>query len=422
MTSGSKSLKRDDLALSRELAERWDMPHRVIVTDELDDPNYRANPTNRCFYCKTSLYTQLAQIADAEGFEAIFNGTNLDDLGDHRPGLIAAKQHGVRSPLAETGFDKADIRGLAESLGLENAQKPQSACLSSRVPYGTAIDAGLLRQIERAESALLALGFSNSRVRHHGDVARLELVAAEFEKALARRDVIVERLKTCGYRFVALDLAGFPGPDRSTRASSRSTDGTPGSDVPRPVQSMISRRSVLSRSSSRTVSTTACVRKSTSRFRRSPTSRSSKPARTSVSGISFTVALPASRSRSAIVRLAPSTRDKALDCQVVAPGSWHRDRNRCAPFGSLDAGHRYAARDMAGQDVSTHFIANLAGPFDVYMVADGHVAKIRERGGFLDQFECGDCPASIDDGGADAVQRNRRAVSQVLGESIQIDG
>ena len=209
VTSGSKSLKRDDLALSKELAERWHMPHRVIVTDELDDPDYRANPTNRCFYCKTSLYTHLAQIADAEGFDAIFNGTNLDDLGDHRPGLIAAREHGVRSPLAETGFSKSDIRQLAETLGLENAQKPQSACLSSRVPYGTAIDASLLRQIERAESALLALGFSQFRVRHHGDVARLELVGTEFEKALARRDAIVERVKACGYRFVALDLAGF---------------------------------------------------------------------------------------------------------------------------------------------------------------------------------------------------------------------
>ncbi|MDE0452323.1 MAG: ATP-dependent sacrificial sulfur transferase LarE [Gammaproteobacteria bacterium] len=209
VTSGSKSLKREDLALSKELADRWNMPHRVIVTDELDDPNYRANPTDRCFYCKTSLYTHLAQIAKAEGFDAIFNGTNLDDLGDHRPGLIAAKEHGVMAPLAETGFSKADIRSLAADLGLENAQKPQSACLSSRVPYGTSIDASLLGQIERAESALLALGFSQFRVRHHGDVARLELVASEFDKALARRDVIVERVKACGYRFVALDLAGF---------------------------------------------------------------------------------------------------------------------------------------------------------------------------------------------------------------------
>ena len=204
VTSGSSSLKRDDLALSKDLAERWNMPHRVIVTDELDDPNYLANPTDRCFYCKTSLYTHLAQIAETEGFDAIFNGTNLDDLGDHRPGLIAAEEHGVRSPLAETGFSKADIRQLAQTLGLENAQKPQSACLSSRVPYGTVIDAGLLHQIERAETALLALGFSQFRVRHHGDVARLELVGSELE-----RDVIVDRVKACGYRFVALDLAGF---------------------------------------------------------------------------------------------------------------------------------------------------------------------------------------------------------------------
>ena len=209
VTSGSASLKRSDLALSAELAERWGMAHRVIVTDELDDPNYRANPVNRCFYCKTSLYDRLDDIARAEGFAVVFNGTNVDDLGDHRPGLIAASEHGVRAPLAETGFTKADVRALAAALGLDNAAKPQSACLSSRVPYGTAIDAGLLNQIERAESALLALGFSQFRVRHHGEVARLEIMPDEFEAALAKRDALIERVKACGYRFVALDLAGF---------------------------------------------------------------------------------------------------------------------------------------------------------------------------------------------------------------------
>ena len=209
VTSGSASLKRSDLALSAELAERWGMAHRVIVTDELDDPNYRANPVNRCFYCKTSLYDRLDDIARAEGFAVVFNGTNVDDLGDHRPGLVAASEHGVRAPLAETGFTKADVRALAAALGLDNAAKPQSACLSSRVPYGTAIDAGLLNQIERAESALLALGFSQFRVRHHGEVARLEIMPDEFEAALAKRDALIERVKACGYRFVALDLAGF---------------------------------------------------------------------------------------------------------------------------------------------------------------------------------------------------------------------
>ncbi len=209
VTSGSASLKRSDLDLSQTLAEQWGMAHRVIVTDELDNPNYRANPVNRCFFCKSSLYDQLDGIARAEGFQVVFNGTNVDDLGDHRPGLVAASEHGVRAPLAETGLRKADVRALATALGLDNAAKPQSACLSSRVPYGTAIDAGLLLQIERAESALLALGFSQFRVRHHGEVARLEVMPDEFEAALAKRDVLVERVKACGYRFVALDLAGF---------------------------------------------------------------------------------------------------------------------------------------------------------------------------------------------------------------------
>ena len=209
VTSGSASLKRSDLALSAELAERWGMAHRVIVTDELDNPDYRANPVNRCFHCKTSLYERLDDIARAEGFAVVFNGTNMDDLGDHRPGLVAATEHGVRAPLAETGFTKADVRALAAALGLDNAAKPQSACLSSRVPYGTAIDTGLLNQIERAESALLALGFSQFRVRHHGEVARLEIMPDEFEAALAKRDALIERVKACGYKFVALDLAGF---------------------------------------------------------------------------------------------------------------------------------------------------------------------------------------------------------------------
>lgn len=209
VTSGSPSLKRSDLALSETLAGQWGMPHRVIVTDEMDNPEYRANPVNRCFHCKTSLYEHLDEIARTEGFEVVFNGTNVDDLGDHRPGLMAADNFDVRSPLVETGFRKADIRALAAHLGLDNAQKPQSACLSSRVPYGTAIDEGMLRQIERAESALLTLGFSQFRVRHHGDVARLEIVPEEFEAAMLRRDAIVERVKACGYRFVALDLAGF---------------------------------------------------------------------------------------------------------------------------------------------------------------------------------------------------------------------
>ena len=209
VTSGSASLKRSDLRLAAELAERWDMPHRVIVTDEVRNPNYRANPVNRCFFCKTSLYTALEEIAQADDYQAIFNGTNCDDLGDHRPGLQAASNFAVHSPLVDAGFSKADVRDLAAHLGLENAQKPQAACLSSRFPYGTAIDEEKLAQVEQAEDVLQRHGLTQFRVRHHGEVARLELLPEEFALAMERRQDIEREIKACGYRFVAIDLGGF---------------------------------------------------------------------------------------------------------------------------------------------------------------------------------------------------------------------
>ena len=209
VTSGSKSLKRSDLKLAGELAEKWGMRHRIIVTDEVLKPEYRANPVNRCFHCKTSLYEALEQIADDEGYDHVLNGTNTDDLGDHRPGLIAARNFEVVSPLVDAGFAKQDIRALATTLGLENAQKPQAACLSSRFPYGSHITEARLAQVEAAEDALADLGFSQFRVRHHEEVARIELVADELPRALELRDAIQERVKAAGYRFVAVDLGGF---------------------------------------------------------------------------------------------------------------------------------------------------------------------------------------------------------------------
>ncbi len=209
VTSGSASLKRRDLELARTLAASWGMRHRVIVTDELTKSDYRANPTDRCFHCKTSLYTSLAEIAAREGYANVVNGTNTDDLGDHRPGLAAARDFGVRSPLVDAGFAKADVRALAAELGLDNAQKPQSACLSSRFPYGSHIDEARLAQVERAEEALADLGFRQFRVRHHEEVARLEIAAEELPHALELRDRLTDAVKACGYRFVALDLAGF---------------------------------------------------------------------------------------------------------------------------------------------------------------------------------------------------------------------
>ena len=215
VTSGSQSLKRSDLALAGELAARWGMRHRVIVTDEVANPRYRANPANRCFYCKTTLYEALARIAaeEAAGVEAgpcrILNGTNLDDLGDHRPGLVAADNHDVVSPLVDAGFCKADVRALAARLGMENASKPQAACLSSRFPYGSHITEARLAQVEAAEDALAELGFGQLRVRHHEDVARLELPADELPRAVAQREEVERRVKAVGYRYVTLDLGGF---------------------------------------------------------------------------------------------------------------------------------------------------------------------------------------------------------------------
>ena len=182
VTSGSKSLKRSDLALAGELAEKWGMRHRIIVTDEILKPEYRANPVNRCFHCKTSLYEALERIAADENYDHVLNGTNTDDLGDHRPGLVAAKNYDVVSPLVDTAFAKRDIRALAAALGLDNAQKPQAACLSSRFPYGSHITEARLAQVEAAEDALAELGFSQFRVRHHEEVrpdrARRRRVAA----------------------------------------------------------------------------------------------------------------------------------------------------------------------------------------------------------------------------------------------------
>lgn len=209
VTSASVSLKRADLELTKSLAREFGLNHRIIFTDELSQAEYRANPINRCFYCKTSLYTHLESLARELDVSAILNGTNIDDLGDHRPGLIAADNFQVYSPLADQGFTKSDIRILAAYLGLSNAQKPQAACLASRVPYGSHITEEILRQIENAESELERFGFTQFRVRHHDDVARLELDKEEMGRALELGDEIQSAIKACGYRFVALELGGF---------------------------------------------------------------------------------------------------------------------------------------------------------------------------------------------------------------------
>ncbi len=209
ITSGSASLKRSDLHLAKTLGKDWGLSHEIIVTDELSKAAYRQNPVDRCFHCKTSLYTSLDTICKERGIEVIFNGTNLDDLGDHRPGLVAAEYYQICSPLVEAGFHKKDVRQLANELGLKNADKPQSASLSSRFPYGTSIDEQLLAQVEEAEKVLETLGFTQFRVRHHGDLARIEVIEPEIQKAMDYRFQINKAFDDLGYRYITLDLVGF---------------------------------------------------------------------------------------------------------------------------------------------------------------------------------------------------------------------
>jgi uncharacterized protein len=191
------------------LAEEAGIPYRLVNTMEYLDPNYAANPTNRCYFCKSELHDKLHEIARAEGWNQVVDGNNASDVGDFRPGMDAARERGVRSPLLEAGITKAEVRAIAHHLSLPVWDKPAMACLSSRVPHGTAITPQLLRQIEDAEDVLVALGFNQFRVRHHGEIARIEVPAEDLVRAIEARETIVSGVVAAGYRFVALDLAGF---------------------------------------------------------------------------------------------------------------------------------------------------------------------------------------------------------------------
>jgi pyridinium-3,5-biscarboxylic acid mononucleotide sulfurtransferase len=211
ITARSESLAEREYAGALRFASGIDARHEVIETRELHDPAYAANPLNRCYFCKSELYGRLAEIARERGIPHIVDGYNVDDEGDWRPGRKAAREHGVRSPLHEAGFRKADVRELARELGLEIWDKPALACLSSRFPYGTPITLELLRRVDRAEQAVHDAGFRACRVRHHGEIARIEVppedVAAVTDPQ--RRARIVEGVRAAGYRYVTLDLAGY---------------------------------------------------------------------------------------------------------------------------------------------------------------------------------------------------------------------
>lgn len=209
VTALSASLAARELAECRELAAQIGMAYREIATNELADPNYAANPTDRCYFCKSELFTQLEAIARAEGFRWMAYGENDDDRGDHRPGARAAGEAGVRAPLKEAGLTKADIRALAKHLGLPNWNKPALACLASRLPYGTEVTPERLAQVEAAEEVLWGLGFEGARVRYHGEVARIEVLPAQMAALLSLAEQAIAGIKAAGFQYVAMDLQGY---------------------------------------------------------------------------------------------------------------------------------------------------------------------------------------------------------------------
>ncbi len=199
--------RQDALAVVQQFA----IPHETIITEEIHDPNYQANPTNRCYFCKHELFDKLTVLAHERGFAFVCDGNNADDVGDYRPGRKAAAELQVRSPLIEANLTKAEIRALAHAAGLPMWDRPASACLSSRIPYGLPVTIQKLSDIERGEAALRKLGFRQMRVRHHNDIARIEIAPDELPRALnlEMTQQIVASFKRIGFQYIALDLEGY---------------------------------------------------------------------------------------------------------------------------------------------------------------------------------------------------------------------
>ena len=211
VTAESPSYPAHHRELALTVARQFDLHHEIIFTGEIDRPEYRANPENRCYFCKNELYTRLTQLARDRGFAVVADGTNADDRGDYRPGRIAAKEFGVRSPLDEAGLTKGQIRELSRLAGLPVWDEPASACLSSRIPYHNEVTPAKLRQIERGEDALHLLGFRVCRVRHYDTLARVEVAFEDLSRALEpdMHDAIVRELQAAGYESVTIDPKGY---------------------------------------------------------------------------------------------------------------------------------------------------------------------------------------------------------------------
>jgi uncharacterized protein len=208
-TGLSQSYAPEEMDDAKTLANQIGAEHLMVTTMELTDPRYANNSHQRCFFCKTELYGKLRKVADERGLAHVADGTNADDVGDFRPGLRAAREFGVRSPLQEVGLTKKEIRQLSHTLGLPTWDKPAAACLSSRFAYGDPITVDKLRQVANAETFLRSLGYRGFRVRHHDTVARLEFPPELLPEIFERREEIVAGVKAAGYQYVALDLEGY---------------------------------------------------------------------------------------------------------------------------------------------------------------------------------------------------------------------
>lgn len=207
----SPSVSAAQRSAARESSLKYELQLREIETDELADQDYAANPQNRCFFCKNELYSKLNRIAEEESIEFVLDGTNADDLQETRPGRVAADRLGVRSPLAELGFTKSEVREASRHLGLESWDKPASPCLASRVAHGISVTRERLSQVETAENLLSGLGFREFRVRNHGEIARIEIARSEMQKFLDAElfGFVSAELKRCGFKYVTLDLDGY---------------------------------------------------------------------------------------------------------------------------------------------------------------------------------------------------------------------
>jgi uncharacterized protein len=211
LTAVSSSYPAEQREMAEHLVRAFGIPHRFLATHEMESEAYRANDPDRCYHCKAELFAVLGRVRDELGFDAVAYGINTDDRGDFRPGHRAAAEHGVLSPFLDASLSKQEIRTLSRAAGLPTANLPASPCLASRLPYGTRVTEQRLRQVEEGERRLRALGFRQVRLRHHGEVARIEVDAQELPRALAAgmARALVAALKPLGFRFVALDLEGY---------------------------------------------------------------------------------------------------------------------------------------------------------------------------------------------------------------------